>query len=218
VEDGWSVKKLIKEIMLSHTYQMSTAPQADALAADPDNRLFWRMNRRKMEAEAIRDTILTVSGKIDLKIGGSNIKPGTSIEYGYRFDDSRRTIYEPVFRNTLLELLEAFDFADPNQVYGKRNNSTIATQALYMMNHPFVMEQAREAARRTLADKSDDAARVEKAYWTTLGRAPTENEKKLAIGYLAGPPIDGGVENKQLDSWAQFYQVLFACLDFRYLN
>ncbi len=218
VDDGWSAKKLIKEIMMSHTYQMSSEPQADAVAADPDNRLFWRMNRRRMEAEAIRDTILTVSGQIDLKIGGANIKPGTSIEYGYKFDDTRRTIYEPVFRNTLLEVLEAFDFADPNQVYGRRNNSTIPTQALYMMNHPFVMEQAREAAKKALAENMDDAARVEKAYRMTLGRGPTDGERKLAMSYLSMPAGDGAVENKRVDTWAQFYQALFSCLDFRYLK
>jgi hypothetical protein len=212
----WSVKRLIRKIMLSRTYQLASFSQSEALAVDPENRLLWRMNRRRLEAEAIRDAILTVSDRLDRSIGGPTVKKGTTSEYGYQFDDTRRSVYTPVFRNRLLELFEAFDFADPNLVMGRRNASTVATQALYLMNSPFIMEQARQAARSALAVPGlDDAGRVERAYRTALGRLPTERERQSALRF-----IEAGGEKlgQRLAAWERFYQALFACLDFRYVN
>src|SRR5262249_35182606 len=130
VQDGWSIKKLVRSLVLSHAYQMASTSRPEALKLDPENRLLWRANRRRLEAECIRDAILVASGKPDRPAGGPTIKKGTTSEYGYTFDDTRRSIYTPVFRNRLLELFEAFDFPDPNLVIGKRNVSTVATQAL----------------------------------------------------------------------------------------
>jgi hypothetical protein len=197
-EQGWSVKSLIKQIMLSHAYQLSTSSDSAALAADPDNRLLWRMNRRRLDAEAIRDTILIVSGELRRETGGPNIagakainandSSAGNIEYGYKFADTRRSVYTPAFRNIRLELFEAFDFADINQVMGRRNVSTVAPQALYLMNHPFVIEQARLAAAKNLQTPNlTDAARIDLAYRTALGRLSTDNERKLALKFLAAP-------------------------------
>jgi hypothetical protein len=219
VEDGWSVKKLVREIVLSRTYQMSSAPNAAGYQADPDNRLFWRMNRRRLPAESIRDTILVVSGRLNRDLGGPTIKTGTTIEYGYVFDDTRRSLYTPVFRNTLLEAFESFDFADPNTVVGKRNTSTTATQGLYLMNHPFVMEQAGAAAQTALVwPDLDDAQRIERAYRLALGRRPTERELQLAMDFVTIPTEDNATPEKRQAAWARFYQALFASLDFRYVN
>src|SRR5262249_60866272 len=97
-----------------------------------------------------------------------------------------RSVYTPVSRNRLLELFEAFDFADPNLVVGRRSVSTVATQALYLMNNPFVMDQARHAAKAALAEPgADDGGRVERAYRTALGRPPTERERRLALDFVA---------------------------------
>jgi hypothetical protein len=201
--------------VLSRTYQLSCSGRPDALAADPENRLLWRGNRRRLEAEALRDAILAVSGRLDRAVGGPTVPRGTASEYGYRFDDTRRSVYTPVFRNRLLELFEAFDFADPNLVVGRRNVSTVATQALYLMNSPFVMEQARHAARALLAVPDlDDGGRVDRAYRLALGRAPTARERELALTFVAGEASP----QQRPAAWERFYQALFACIDFRYVN
>jgi hypothetical protein len=208
---GWSTKKLIREIVLSHAFQMASEPNADGVKADPENRLLWRMNRQRLEAEAIRDTILMVSGQLDRTTMGNTIKKGTVAERDYVFDDVRRSVYTPIFRNRLHELFEVFDFPDPNMVLGKRNVSTVPTQALYMMNSPFIMAQAKHAATLTLKDGRANAERVEEAYRKTLGRPPTARERELALEYVS-------VRAGQEAAWERFYQTLFACVDFRYVN
>ncbi|HEY7426643.1 MAG TPA: DUF1553 domain-containing protein, partial [Gemmataceae bacterium] len=123
------------------------------------------------------------------------------------------SVYTPIFRNKLLELFEAFDFGDPNLVNGRRNVSTVATQALYLMNSPFVMEQAQYAAQGLLAvPKLDDAGRVDRAYRLTLGRLPTPRERDIALKYIAAS------NGERSAAWERFYQTLFACIDFRYVN
>jgi hypothetical protein len=211
VEQGWSVKKLIREIMLSHAYRLRCAAHPQATVVDPENRLVWRMNRRRLDAEAIRDAMLVVAGRLDRTIGGATVKAGTKAERDYVFDEVRRSIYTPVFRNRLLELFEVFDFADPNLVLGKRNVSTVAPQALYLMNSPFVQAQARAAAETALAVGGDDARRLDIGYRTALGRPPTARERELALAYLHATP-------DRRAGWERLYQVLFACVDFRYVN
>lgn len=214
MNEGWSIKKMIREIVLSHAFQMSSEPNAEGVKADPENRLLWRMNRRRVDAETLRDSILTVSGQLDTTICGDTVKPGTTVERDYKFDDVRRSVYTPIFRNRLLELFEVFDFPDPNIVAGRRNISTVPTQALYLMNNPFVMTQARYAAQATLKEKGlDDGQRVELAYRKCLGRLPSGRERELALAYVAAA---GSTE--QLAAWERFYQTLFACVDFRYVN
>lgn len=215
VREGWSVKQLIREVVLSRTYQLVSTAGAVALAADPENRLLAHQNRRRLDAEALRDAMLAVSGQLDRTMGGPTIRKGTTSEYGYRFDDRRRSVYTPVFRNRLLDLFEAFDFPDPNMVVGRRTVSTVAPQALYLMNSPFMMGQARLAAQALLAaPEPDDARRVERAYRLTLGRPPTGGERGLALRFLAGAASAGEREA----AWERLYQVLFACIDFRYVN
>ena len=213
VREGWSVKQLIREMVLSRTYQMSSAPRADVAAVDPENRLLGRMHRRRLDAESIRDAILAVSGTLDRRSGGATVRPGTASEYGYAFDETRRSVYVPVFRNRLHELFEVFDFADPNLVGGRRTTSTVATQALYLMNSPFVLEQARHAARHA-AGENDDAARLDRAYRAALGRLPSARERELALAFLAGSKSDAD----RAAAWERVHQTLFACVDFRYVN
>src|SRR5207249_37440 len=159
VEEGWSVKKLVREIVLTRTWQMSSTPDSQtakiAAKVDPENRLLWKANRRRLDAEAIRDTLLAVSGKLDPAMGGPTVRKGTAVERDYTFDDVRRSVYTPVFRNRMLELFEVFDFADPNVCMGKRNVSTVAPQALYLMNSPFVMDLAKGTAKRILSLPGD---------------------------------------------------------------
>ena len=218
VEDGWSVKQTIRRIMLSRTYQQSSRANPAAAKVDPENRLLSRMNRRRLDAEALRDAILAVSGQLDLTVGGPTIEPGTKSELEYQFNTVRRSVYVPVFRNNLLEIFEVFDFADPNLVIGRRNTSTLPTQALYLMNSPFAMEQAGFAAERLLAAPNlDDAGRIDRAYQLALGRPPTPRERELALEYLSD--MDDEIEGStRAEAWAGLCQALFASIDFRYVD
>jgi hypothetical protein len=149
--------------------------------------------------------------------GGPNFGATTpASEYGYVFTDLRRSVYTPAFRNRRPELFEAFDFADINAPLARRHATTVAPQALFMLNHPFVIEQARHAAARTLASTpaAGDDARVAHAYRTLLGRAPREREQRIARDFLAGAK---GAEERAA-AWAQVHQALFASADFRYVE
>jgi len=214
VQEGWSVKKLVRTLVLSRAYGLSSVMRAEGLAIDPENRLLWRANRRRLEAECIRDAVLAVSGQLNPCTGGPTMKKGTESEYTYVFTETGRGVFVPVFRNKLPEVFEAFDFPDPNLVVGRRNASTVSTQALFLLNSPFMMDQARHAARTALADpKLDDAARVERAYRVTLGRLPAERERQIALAAVAGKTRP----EERLAAWERLYQALFASSDFRYV-
>jgi hypothetical protein len=213
VKDGWSVKKLVRRIVLSHTYRQTAAHDPMALKDDPENRLFGRANRRRLDAECIRDTILTVSGKMTPERGGPTFPQNLAADYGFQQTATCRSVYLPVFRNALPEIFEAFDFADPSTVTGKRNTSTVAPQALFMMNNPFVIEQARHAAARLLAENHpDDVACLTRAYRLTLGRKPTAGERTVAMKFLADR------HRQPRDAWAATFHALFASTDFRYVE
>ena len=215
--NGWSVKKLVREIVLSNTYRQAVAPNVAAAKIDPENRLLWRGNRRRIEAEAIRDAILLNSGELDLS-GSPGAPPLKSEKKAESKTEPKtaqaakiyRSVYLPLSREELDDILEVFDFADTNLVVGNRNTSNLPTQALFLMNSPFVIEQSRKAAQRaSSAANPDDSARVELAYRATLGRPPTDAERKLSLKFLN----DAGK-----DAWPQFYQALFACVDFRFVD
>ncbi|MEZ6044388.1 MAG: DUF1553 domain-containing protein [Planctomycetaceae bacterium] len=131
IEEGWSTKQLIREIMLTRVYRLSTTYNAKAAHVDSDNRLLWRAHKRRLDAESIRDTILYLSGQLDLTAGGFTIRKLAEYDYGYEFDTVRRSVYVPVFRNAMLDLFEVFDVANPNLVVGRRTASTLPTQSLF---------------------------------------------------------------------------------------
>ncbi len=238
VEEGWSVKKLVREIVLSRAWQLGNAERGTRSAEskrmdaadlprseDPDNRLLAHANRRRLDAEQLRDSILTVSGELRLEVGGSNITGAGEInandtssqntEYKYEFTDTRRSVYTPAFRNKRLELFEVFDFANINAPVGHRDVSTVAPQALYLLNHPFIVEQSKLAAARALASSSTDAERLAEAFRAALGRAATDAERATCEKFLAGADAD---RERRTEGWSQLYQSLFGCLDFRYLE
>jgi hypothetical protein len=213
VEDGWSVKKLVRAIVLSRTYRQASGP---VLAGDPENRLFAHANRRRLDAECIRDAMLAVSGQLNLERGGPGYKSAIASDYNYKHEGNRRSVYAPVFRNALPEIFDAFDFADPSVSTGRRSTTTVAPQALFMMNNPFVLQQAQASAKKLLADgKLTDAQRVARAYEAALGRPATDAERRLAELYFA----DVGADSKERqDAWTRFMQNLFASIDFRFVN
>ncbi|MGB0761632.1 MAG: DUF1549 domain-containing protein [Rubripirellula sp.] len=214
VKNGWSIKKLVREIVSSRAYQLSAHVAADQQLLDVENRFYGRRTVKRLRAEDIRDSILMASGNLDLTMGGSGIKNGTSSEYGYQFDGLRRSVYVPVFRNRLPEIFEVFDFADPNIQGGSRTASNVASQALLMMNQPFVMDQAADAAARLVAEHSAEPQQMlRRAYREVLGREPHEQEQQVMMDLLANNGRSGTPAQ-----WAMVYRLLFQCIDFRYLN
>lgn len=233
IESGWDLRHLVKLIVDSRTYQMSSTfpPSAarHATSIDPDNRLLWRANRKRLDAEEIRDTILLASGALRTEVGGANMRDAkavdandakaANIEYGFQFTDTRRSLYTPAFRNVRHPLFEVFDFADINQPVGRRSTSTVATQELFLLNHPFVIEQARLAATRLLgASDRDDEARIRRLYVRILGRAPSPGEMNHVLSFLDASVSGNATSDELRDVWARLVQALFATPDFRFLE
>ncbi len=165
-KDGWSTKRLIKRIVLSQSYRQSSADRAEARRKDPENKLLWRMNRRRLDFEALRDSMLAVAGKLDPAIGG---QPVSIVAVPA---DTRRTMYAMIERERPLALLKTFDVADPEQHSPQRYQTTVPQQGLFLLNSPFMGEMARSLAGRA-RDLSD-------LYQLTLGRKPAAGETARA--------------------------------------
>ncbi|HEY1083489.1 MAG TPA: DUF1553 domain-containing protein [Prosthecobacter sp.] len=228
MEDGWNLKRLIKDLVLSRTYRQSS--EAAGLAQDPDNRLLSRMNRKRLDAESLRDAMLASSGLLSTQWGGPNINGNAvmnandsktqNLEYGYVFEDDRRSVYTAAFRNVRHPLFEVFDFADINQPVGQRTTSTIAPQALYFMNHPQVVALSREAAERLLKDAGDSPAEVlfAKASQNALQRPATARETAIATEFIEATVSGNSDGTERRDAWARLIQTLWATPDFRFLK
>ena len=215
VQQGWSVKKLIREIVLSRTYRLSSS--GDELHKDPENRLLAHMNRRRLDAESLRDTMLFVGGTLQFEMGGATFPASLTTDVGFRFQEPRRSVYVPVFRSSLPELFEVFDFANPSMVTGRRDVSTVAPQALFMMNHAFVRRQARLTAERLLSEAGLAAAkRIDRAYLQILGRHATETEVSLSQQFLES--VTDTTEKRQVEAWTQMVQSMFSTIEFRYVR
>jgi hypothetical protein len=213
IKQGWSVKHLIRTIVLSRTYRLSSS--VAGLKITPENRLLSHMNRNRVDAESLRDAMLSASGVLDLTMGGKTYPANLANDYGFAFNDPRRSVYAPVFRNSLPEIFEVFDFANPSMVTGRRNVSTVAPQALFLMNHSFVREQAQRTAIRLLAaSAADEKARIDRAFLLTLARPATDAELTLSKKFLASAASDSSLD----EAWTQFIQSLFGSIEFRYLR
>jgi len=195
---GWSVKKLVREIVLSRTYRLAADESEANLAVDPADRYLWRHSPRRLDAEEIRDATLSVAAKLDQNrpIGSPADKlkvrelasngPDAARFAALASADMHRSVYLPLLRGLTPTSLEVFDFADQGMVTGQREPTTVATQALYLLNDPFVRRQSLALADRLLADaKLDDNARIESAYRLTLGRSPSTYEVARVQSYLA---------------------------------
>jgi len=233
MEQGWSVKQLIREIVTSRAYQLSSAHDSAANEVDPDNRLVWHQAPRRLDAEAIRDAMLAASGKLDLApaensfvftIGDSYIGKGIKPEAFTEYESSKRSVYLPIVRDCVPEVLDLFDFAEPSLVVATRDATNVPSQALYLMNNPFVRTQANALAKRVLAAPLDHAKRIDLAYQLALGRAATAQEIERAQHYLLDEArglvsAKNGDKDKASElSWTTFCQALFACAEFRYLR
>lgn len=217
VKNGWSTKKLIRKIMLSRVYRLSAKHDDLALQTDPENRLHWRANRRRVDAEVLRDSLLYIAGQLDTTQGGLTIRKISQYDLGYRFETNRRSVYVPAFRNSMLDFFEVFDFANPNLVVGDRNTSTLPTQALFLMNHPKVIKLAEHTAKNLIARQSlSPTEKIELAYRQSVGRRPQASELESVLSYLQSLQGEGGFS--ELEAWTSFCQSLFASLEFRYVE
>ncbi len=218
MRSGWSTKHLVRCIVLSDVYRRSIQDAAsDAQRADANNELLWRGNLRRVTVEAMRDAMLSVSGELDQSVGGSMLKPEVKEDYNYRHLSTRRSLYQPVLRNALPDLFEAFDFADTSVSIGERSRSTVAPQALLMLNHPWVIARAEATATRIQRETSTAELAVEHLHQLCFGRSATDQEMKACLEYLLQDPaaVPDKLDSKRLTA---LVQSLFASLDFRYLE
>ena len=214
-QDQWSTKSLIREIVLSRTYRLSSAMNEKNIEADPENRLLSRMNRRRLDAECILDAMLSVSGDLDGRMGGSEITAADKNDYNYQHSSRRRAVYWPVFRNSVAEVMDVFDFANPSMVVGQRDISASAPQALFMMNSEWVMDLAQKTARLYLIDSGlDDTQRVKVLVQAAFGRAATSQEILLFTKFLDDDSVSDVTQEEKL---TQLVQTIFAAVDFRYV-
>jgi hypothetical protein len=225
MDQGWSVKTLIRQIVLSRAYQLSSAVDDRNLEVDPDNTLVWRMSPRRLEAEALRDAVLAVSGRLVVKppVGTVVARAGegfAGITRAFAQDaiDPHRSVYLPVVRDQLPESLALFDFADPSLVTTGRSGTTVPAQALYLMNSPWITRMAEATADRLLREDGDDAVRIERAYLLTLARVPTPRERDRALAFLKDFAPGSAGDGADRGAWAAFCQALFASAEFRYLD
>ena len=192
IEEHWSIKALIREIALSRTWQLASTYESHNYGMDPDNRFYWRMNQRRLEAEAVRDAMLAVSGQLDLErplgtylreAGEGGVGQNVFEPVIRAIDANTRSVYLPRVRSVLPEMLETFDAPDASLVTGNRDTTLTPLQSLFLMNNHFVQDQAVALADRL--ENLPQKQQVAKLYELAFSRAPTEQEQQLATEFLA---------------------------------
>ena len=230
VEDGWSVKRLIRGIVLSRAYRLAGDFDARNHTSDPENALVWRMSPRRLDAESLRDAMLSASGQLSRtppdRTGPTSIATiANANDILRRLDNNPfpfRSVYLPIAREQVPEMLELFDFADPSLVVGQRSATNVPAQSLYLMNSPFVLEQSDGVAKRVLAATDvDDSGRVQLANKLCLSRPASDQEVANALTFIqrmdqrlyeAVPKL----HKRRPIAWASYCQTLFGSAEFRY--
>jgi hypothetical protein len=215
VKEGWSVKKLIRHLMTSRVYALSTAHDAKNFETDPDNTLLWRMTPRRLDAESIRDAMLLTAGKLDLRPPtGSAVGAfgeGYVVGANTRTLDQvspHRSVYLPVVRNLPMESLALFDMPPGSIVTGQRPQTTVPAQSLYLLNSPYVLKAAEFAAQRLLTERpKSEPHRVKLAYERIFNRPPTDTEVEAALAFVKTKP-------DAVKGWAALCQSLWASHEF----
>jgi hypothetical protein len=225
VANGWSVKRLVRELVLSRSYRQSSDYRDDAFQTDPENRLLWRMPKRRLDAEAIRDAMLAASGELDLSrpegslvakvIGDRPVSLlGLDPKLPKDLDGSvHRSVYLPIIRDRLPDVLDLFDFAEPSLVTGDRETTNVPVQALYLMNSSFVQARAAALAQRVAAEATGRPERIARAFTLCFGRAPDDDERQLAAAFFEA--VEAPAVSKRLTAYCQ---ALLATAEFRNLD
>jgi cytochrome c553 len=234
IEEKWSIKTLVREIAMSRTWQLASTFDEQNFAIDPDNRFLWRMNQRRLEAEAVRDAMLAVSGQIDLQrpvgtylreVGEGGVGQNVFEPVIRSLDANTRSVYLPRVRSVLPEMLETFDAPDASLVTGSRDTTSSPLQSLFLMNNGFVQQQAQAMATRLDAEPQE--RQIVLAYEICLGRSPTEREGQLATEYLARfgnernkkpGTAAGQAEASSMTPLAIFCQAIFSSMEFQMID
>lgn len=228
---SWSIKHLHRQLVTSSTYRMSTTHNSNAAMVDPENRLLWRFNRQRLDVEQLRDALLAVSGSLDETTGGTllptanrayvtstaNVNPAI-------YNSRRRSIYLPVVRSALFEVFTAFDFADPSTLNSQRDQTTVAPQALFMMNSEFVLTQSRSLAEGFLSRNDQRTSdRIGQLYELAYSRPPSEAEVTRATTYLdrlrAAMSLSGlATIDFEPKAWTSLCRAVLAANEFVYVE
>jgi hypothetical protein len=192
IDSGWSIKTMHRLIMSSDAYRRQSSFSQQHAGVDPENLLYWRFEPRRLEAEAVRDALLAVSGQLDAQLGGSLLTVGnreflfnhTSQDKASYENIRRRSLYVPVIRNHLYDVFQLFDYTDADVLNGDRDTSTIAPQALFLMNSELVGELTTAMAERLMSLESTQQARLERLFVEAYGRPPTADELQRAGEFL----------------------------------
>lgn len=209
MENGWSLKKLHRVIVLSATYQQSSDASARNLAADPENHYLHHMNRRRLDFESLRDTLLAVSGRLDLQIGG------LPVDLGAEPAPTRRTVYALIDRQNLPGVFRTFDFANPDVSNQGRFYTTVPQQALALMNSPFVREQAEHLVQRAEVTRANDnQGKIQALYQLIWQRTPEKAELRLGEQFLGNQTT----KSKAQPPWAKYAQALLLSNELMFLD
>lgn len=216
VREGWSTKRLVRELLLSDAYaRRSDLPEGDwQTQSDPENLWLARGPQKRLDAETLRDSLLRISGQLDLAMFGKRFPSQLEADYGFQSDSSARSIYLPAFRNAPSDFLLAFDLADPSSVVGQRSRTVIPQQALTLLHHPWVIDQSVLTADRLLKQASESGQVAALAYRTVLGRDPGEEELAVAKRFLG----EAGQVPLDRQRLALLVQSLWASMEFRLLK
>lgn len=226
-EDGWSLKKLHKRMMLTSTYMMSGKYNETAASFDPDNHLLWRFPRKRLEAEAIRDSIFFVAGKLDRKMGGSMMNfssrayvTDTNGRQPFKYDSPRRALYLPVVRAAVYDVYTAFDFGDPTVMNGDRPSTTIAPQALFMLNSPVILDASKTLATKLNASKEmKDEDKIRSLYISSYGRPASDAEITRSLEFLKKfEAAYGQSKDAKLNAWQSLCKAVMAANEFIYVE
>jgi mono/diheme cytochrome c family protein len=207
MENNWSIKSIHREIMLSAAYQERYGVADANESADPDNRLLWRANLRRLDVEELRDSLLFVSGILDERLGGPPQNLGSP-------DDKKRTLYGLIARGGPNRLLLLFDYPDPNITTEQRSVTNVPLQGLFFLNSDMIWRDAGLLSDR-LGNDEDDAARIDKAYRLLYGRKATDAEMQRAMKFLQDAAQDPGGKKA---AWQQYSQALLSSTEFYYVN
>jgi hypothetical protein len=217
VADVWSIKKLHRLILLSDTYRQRSDDRPECVKVDPENRLLWKFNRQRLDLEALRDSLLAAAGRLDLALGGP------AVDLLKEPFIPRRTVYGFIDRQNLPGMYRTFDFASPDTHAPQRFTTTVPQQALFLMNSPFAIQQAKAlAARPEVADVSPAELRIDALYRLLYGRPPTAEEIELGVRFVT----EANRERERpepapltkLTPWEQYAQVLLLANAFAFVD
>lgn len=228
---AWSMKSLHRHIIASAAYRQCTEFNSTAALKDPENRMLWRFHRQRMDVESLRDSLLAISGQLDDTPGGTLLPTpnrayvtSTENKNPAIYGSHRRSIYLPIVRSALFQVFTAFDFADPSTLAGQRDQTTVAPQALFMMNSEFVLEQSRVIAQRLLQQADlDQTSRVSQLYRLAYSRDPSAAEVSRAAAYLdriRSAMTESGINESEIElrCWVSLCRAVLSANEFIYVE